>query len=125
MPVNLAYNYDPDSNLWSSAEPRAFSYSDGDEIEARIFEIVSNASDRSSISQELESKAFDWASRYHLSRARANLLRPLHELLKDGVLELGELKDEKHKRAFPRFDADGDGKVTPEELENGLNKLRR
>jgi len=41
------------------------------------------------------------------------------------VLELGELKDEKHKQAFPKVDVDGDGKITPEELETGLLKLRR
>jgi 2-polyprenyl-3-methyl-5-hydroxy-6-metoxy-1,4-benzoquinol methylase len=50
-------------------------YQDGSED--RILELLRSAEDRSAESDELASRITDWPSRYHLSRQRANLLRPL------------------------------------------------
>lgn len=42
----------------------------------------------------------------------------------DGVIELDELTDPRHRLLFPRIDADKDRKITPAELEAGLEALR-
>jgi SAM-dependent methyltransferase len=62
-------------------------YSDGSE--GRILEILAGASDRSSDSDELAAAITDWPSRYHLSRQRANLLRPLRLGAGLRILEIG------------------------------------
>ena len=62
-------------------------YSDGSE--GRILEILAGASDRSSDSDELAAAITDWPSRYHLSRQRANLLRPLRLGPGLRILEIG------------------------------------
>ena len=62
-------------------------YSDGSE--ERILETLSGASDRSSDSDELAAAITDWPSRYHLSRQRANLLRPLRLGTGLRILEIG------------------------------------
>jgi SAM-dependent methyltransferase/regulator of replication initiation timing len=41
------------------------------------------------MSQELNAQITDWPSFYHLSRLRANLLRPVHDLLRGRILEIG------------------------------------
>jgi SAM-dependent methyltransferase len=71
------------------AAGRAFDYSDGDETEIFIHQAIRWARDCSSSSLELEEYITDWPSEYHLSRHRANLLRPfaLHEY--KSVLEIG------------------------------------
>ncbi len=63
------------------------SYRDGSED--RVLEILRRASDLSSDSDELAAAATDWPSRYHLSRQRANLLRPLRLGPGMRVLEVG------------------------------------
>ena len=62
-------------------------YSDGSE--ERILQILRGASDRSSDSDELAASITDWPSRYHLSRQRANLLRPLRVGPGIRILEIG------------------------------------
>ncbi|PWB67953.1 MAG: hypothetical protein C3F15_17270 [Holophagae bacterium] len=62
-------------------------YSDGSE--GRILEILAGASDRSSDSDELAAAITNWPSRYHLSRQRANLLRPLRLGAGLRILEIG------------------------------------
>ncbi len=54
---------------------REVDYADGSEDE--ILDILEEASDRSTASDELADHIRDWPTRYHLSRRRANLLRPL------------------------------------------------
>ena len=51
-------------------------YSDGDRTENRLMSVVRSAKDRSVFSRELRDAMKDWPSTYHLSPARANLLRP-------------------------------------------------
>lgn len=69
--------------------PRAFNYSDGEETEARLHKILSQAQDLSSESSELQAQIIDWPTEYHLSVTRANLLRPLKLDGVTRVLELG------------------------------------
>ncbi|HRF08164.1 MAG TPA: methyltransferase domain-containing protein [Xanthobacteraceae bacterium] len=68
---------------------QSFSYSDGDEAENYLLEVLSKAKDRSLFSEELKAAIRDWPSRYHLSRKRANLLRPFAPFLRGRVLETG------------------------------------
>lgn len=60
-----------------------------DEAESRVLEVLESVSDRSSTSDELARHIADWPTRYHFSRARGHLLRPL--ALRPGmrVLDVG------------------------------------
>lgn len=90
MRASLAARYDLHSNLWlRKGEPEAFAYSDGDETENRIHDIIAAAGDVSLFSYELKAAQTDWASRYHLSATRANLLRPLASILSGSTMEIG------------------------------------
>ena len=60
-----------------------------DGCEDRILRIIQQAHDIATGSFELSSRAFDFASRYHLSSDRQNLLRPFQHLLTGRVLEVG------------------------------------
>lgn len=62
-------------------------YEDG--AESRVWEIVTSADDLSSLSDELTSAATTWPELYHLSRARANILRALDLPRSARVLEIG------------------------------------
>lgn len=66
-----------------------FEYSDGLDVENYLKAVISNASDLSSHSVELEEHIEDWASEYHLSSKRANLLRAFDLSGYGSVLELG------------------------------------
>ncbi|MFW2439295.1 MAG: class I SAM-dependent methyltransferase [Arenicellales bacterium] len=66
-----------------------FAYSDGDEEESYVMQVIANAEDTSSTSAELESHIRDWPSEYHLTSKRANLLRALDLSGLENVLELG------------------------------------
>ena len=66
-----------------------FKYSDGDEVEERLLEILKRATDLRSNSRELSAAITDWPSRVHLSPERRNLLFPVQMLLQGHVLELG------------------------------------
>jgi len=79
----------PDGVFCSSSDRSKFDYSDGEEIETSLFNILSNASDLSSSSAELQSNIVDWPTEYHLSETRANLLRPFNLSGVRRVLELG------------------------------------
>ena len=80
-----------ESGIWiprSGLKP--FSYSDGDEVEARLLHLVSNARDVSLFSKQLREAITDWPTLYHLSAARANLLRPFASgLAGKKILEVG------------------------------------
>ena len=70
-------------------DDRSFAYSDGDDAETYLLDVITKATDRSVLSQELTAGIRDWASLYHLSPKRANLLRPFAALLRGPVLEVG------------------------------------
>lgn len=78
-----------DGVFCAAAEEPKFDYSDGEDTEVRLFKILSNAQDLSSDSDELQAQINDWPSEYHLSKTRANLLRPLNLGGVRRVLELG------------------------------------
>lgn len=84
------YDYDTTANVWFRRDQQStFRYNDGDEIENRIYAIVQKSFDRSIASRELGANITDWASLYHLSPQRANLLRPLIGQITGPVLEIG------------------------------------
>ncbi|MBV8302078.1 MAG: class I SAM-dependent methyltransferase [Candidatus Dormibacteraeota bacterium] len=62
-------------------------YSDGSE--ERIFDIVRQAGDITSLSDELALAGLEWPDRYHLSHARANVVRGLDLVSDMRVLEVG------------------------------------
>ena len=85
-----AFFRDPNTGVYLPlSSQREFPYSDGDEVESRLLEVVRRASDRAVGSLELSQAIVDFPSRYHLSPQRANLLRPLAELLRGRALVVG------------------------------------
>ncbi len=79
-----------DSRVWSRGPAAGFDYTDGDEVEERIADAIASSRDVSLFSEELSDHRTDWASTYHLSPVRANLLRPLQPILEGRrVLEIG------------------------------------
>ncbi|ULU25209.1 glycoside hydrolase family 99-like domain-containing protein [Dyella terrae] len=85
-----AYRQDESHRIWHKEDEKPFAYSDGDEVEQRIAHAIADSSDVSQFSRELHQHMTDWASTYHLSPTRANLLRPLTGALKGSkVLEIG------------------------------------
>jgi GT2 family glycosyltransferase/SAM-dependent methyltransferase len=84
------YQKDPINSVWSKGSPQAFAYSDGDAVETRILKVLQNAKDLSLASSELNEHEIDWASTYHLSAARTNLLMPFKDAVAGkSVLEIG------------------------------------
>ncbi|HEX5738801.1 MAG TPA: rhamnan synthesis F family protein [Hydrogenophaga sp.] len=83
------YQFNEDTRIWSRPGYGGITYNDGDEIEQRLLSIISAAQDRSVLSPELKPHCTDWASTYHLSGSRANILRPFEPHLKGKVLEIG------------------------------------
>jgi len=67
-----------------------FAYSDGEVTENYLLDSIHRAGDLSIGSAELAHAIRDWPTLYHLSPARADLLRPLSSLLKGKrILEIG------------------------------------
>jgi SAM-dependent methyltransferase len=64
---------DGDSGVRVLGDPIPFA----DGAEDELLAVVSAASDRSSVSDELAAHVRDWPTRYHLARERSHLLRPL------------------------------------------------
>lgn len=84
------YGFDAEHGVWSRNDYASLAYSDGDEVENRIARIVAQARDVSVLSAELRGHCTDWPSLYHLTSARANILRPFASLLEGArVLEIG------------------------------------
>lgn len=85
----MTYIWDEELNLSHRGQAEPFAYSDGTEVEERLFDIIRNAQDRSTFSSELSQEIADWPSEYHLSRSRHCLIRPLGIKPGERVLELG------------------------------------
>ncbi|HSI45940.1 MAG TPA: tetratricopeptide repeat protein [Methylophilus sp.] len=84
------YIYRAQDNFYQRAQAEAFGYQDAGNAEQRLYDIIRQAKDRSVFSGELSAKATDWASYYHLTSQRANLVRPFAEKIAGGkILELG------------------------------------
>ncbi len=87
---HAGYALDDTTNVWLNPSYKGIAYNDGDEIETRIFNIIKNATDISTLSTELRQHCTDWPSQYHLTSARANIMRPFEQTLKGAhVLEIG------------------------------------
>src|ERR1035441_1782888 len=85
----MSFVWDEKSGLYRREDYVPIPYSDGFEVEQRLYDVVRSAGDRSSLSVELSAAICDWPSEYHLSRSRHCLLRPLAIQPGDNVLELG------------------------------------
>ncbi|KAF0815041.1 hypothetical protein IGB42_00118 [Andreprevotia sp. IGB-42] len=84
------YHFNTQLRIFERQRSGNFAYNDGDQVENRLYDIVTQAKDVSVGSDELFSRANDWPTFYHLSPARANLMRPIeHNLQGKSVLELG------------------------------------
>jgi len=77
------------SGVWCREGEEHFEYTDSNNTEENLKEIILNSMDRTSLSIELEKKIYDWASEYHLSSQRANLFRFLELKKIKNMLELG------------------------------------
>lgn len=88
---NTVYKFRSDIGIWAREDYNGISYSDGDNHENLLLEILSNTGDLSVQSDELKAHCNDWVTTYHFSSLRSNLLRPLHALFKHNtkVLEIG------------------------------------
>ncbi len=78
-----------DSGVWVRPNARPFVYTDGLESEAYLEKVLAEASDLSAGSAELAARIKDWPSEYHLSPARAQLLRGFNYERAHRVLEVG------------------------------------
>lgn len=87
--LDAGYILDEKSNVWMKPGYGGIAYSDGDEVEQRIAGIVKEADDISVLSVELRQHCTDWASLYHLTSTRANILRPFESSLRGEILEIG------------------------------------
>jgi len=85
----MEYTWDKELNLFHRANIQPFAYSDGAEVEQRLFALIQSAGDKGTFSLELSEGINDWPSEYHLSRARHCLIRPLGIEPGERVLELG------------------------------------
>ncbi len=83
------YRLDSTSDVWSRPNFQGINYSDGDEPENRIEVAVDRASDVTVFSSELKLHCTDWASTYHFSPSRANILRPFQLSEDQDILEIG------------------------------------
>lgn len=83
------YQFDAGRRIWGRTDSSTLPYSDGDETEERLLEVLKNAKDVCSSSPEILSAIRDWPSEYHLSPTRHNLLRPFAFKPDDRILELG------------------------------------
>ena len=88
--IGQAFTRDRISGVYVSREKECeVTYSDGDEVESRLLDVLRGAKDRAVGSPELAKACTDFPSRYHLSGRRANLLRPIAEVLRGRVLVAG------------------------------------
>jgi SAM-dependent methyltransferase len=83
------YQMNPQTGVYFAADTPSLPYSDGDAQEDRLLQFIRTSTDRSVASAELAAGIVDWPTYYHLSRRRCDLLRPVAELLRGDVLELG------------------------------------
>ena len=89
-PLPPGYVLDRETQVWSRPDYRPIAYSEGEDTERRIGDIVRQTDDLSVLSPRLAQQCTDWHSVYHLGSSRANLLRPFQELFGGReVLEIG------------------------------------
>jgi SAM-dependent methyltransferase len=87
--INGGYKFDDRTSVWIRSGYGGIAYNDGDEFENRIAALMDSCKDLSVLSDELCLHCTDWPSTYHLSRSRANVLRPFERRLSGSTLEIG------------------------------------
>lgn len=88
--LNTTYKFSQALGVWTRDDADGFAYSDGKAQEERLYGAVKGMKDTGLFSPEITAKMTNWPNRYHLSPARANILRPFHDKLKGAsALELG------------------------------------
>jgi SAM-dependent methyltransferase len=75
--------------VWERPGFEGLPYSDGEARETQLLAVLKASRDVSTASAELRTHITDWASEYHFSPARHNLLRAFSFGERDRVLELG------------------------------------
>ena len=75
--------------LYVSSSGTQCCYSDGEEKESRLLQIINSAQDLSSLSLELHKDQRSWVERYHLSMHRGAIIRCLTLSPNSRVLEIG------------------------------------
>lgn len=83
------YSFDSELNVWITLSHDSIAYSDGEDVERRLLEILKQCRDLSSTSDELRQHITDWPSEYHFSPLRHALMRPFAISSGDRILELG------------------------------------
>jgi SAM-dependent methyltransferase len=83
------YRYSSAERIWEDPDAPAFDYSDGEQEEEYLLRVLGEARDLSCGSDELPRYVRDWASEYHLSPLRPNLLRGLRCGPSERILEVG------------------------------------
>ncbi|MBC3949224.1 glycosyltransferase [Pseudomonas folii] len=83
------YALDESTKVWGRPNFAGIAYSDGDASEVKLAKIIREANDVSVLSQELSQHCTDWATLYHLSSSRGNILRPFESYLGGSTLEIG------------------------------------
>lgn len=84
------YVLDAVRGIWVRPEFSGIAYSDGDQIEEKLAQVLDRTKDVSVLSSELRLECKDWVTLYHFSSERANLLRPFETQLHNAqVLEIG------------------------------------
>ena len=83
------YTRHEDRRLWVRPAHGPFPYTDGEDVESRLYEAVRKADDCGTFSNDLRNAIQDWPSEYHFSRERHCLLRPFEILPSHTILELG------------------------------------
>ena len=78
-----------ESNIWRSTAENGVDYSDGDDAEEYLKDVILNSRDLTSLSLELEKNIRDWISEYHFSPQRGNLFRAINLNGIKHALELG------------------------------------
>jgi len=84
-----SYTFNEKLHIWQKPGSVEFKYSDGDEVEEKIYQILKEATDLSIASDELPAAIVDWPTEYHFSKSRHNLLRHFNFSPTDEILELG------------------------------------
>lgn len=87
--TSVRHEFDSETRSSSTPSYQYVGYSDGEEVERGLLDVIEAASDVSSMSQELVRAIVDWPTEYHLSNVRHNLLRPFGIGSRHKVLELG------------------------------------
>ena len=83
------YRLDTQTGVFKKPDFGGIDYSDGDDAENRIEAIIERTSDLSTFSPQLKLDCTDWASTYHLSSSRSNILRPFDLSTEQDILEIG------------------------------------